>query len=111
MATICASGRNSRSWRSAPASGRSIVTTRDARTRRAAASHRRASRQDSVEEYMRNEARFHMVEKIDPARFRQLAYLARAHTAQRVALYEQLARITLPQIPQRVPVSIDKAGS
>jgi pyruvate-ferredoxin/flavodoxin oxidoreductase len=51
----------------------------------------------SVQEYMRNETRFLMVEKIDPVRFRQLATAARDHTARRVALYEQLAHITLPQ--------------
>jgi pyruvate-ferredoxin/flavodoxin oxidoreductase len=51
----------------------------------------------SVQDYMRNETRFRMVEKIDPVRFRQLAASAREHAAQRVALYEQLAHITLPQ--------------
>lgn len=50
----------------------------------------------SVADYMRNEARFLMVEKIDPERFRRLAAAARDHAARRVALYEQLARITLP---------------
>jgi pyruvate-ferredoxin/flavodoxin oxidoreductase len=50
----------------------------------------------SVADYMRNEARFLMVEKIDPERFRRLASAARDHAARRVALYEQLARITLP---------------
>jgi hypothetical protein len=46
---------------------------------------------------MRNETRFRMVEKIDPERFRRLAAAARDHAARRVALYEQLARIVLPQ--------------
>jgi pyruvate-ferredoxin/flavodoxin oxidoreductase len=50
----------------------------------------------SVEEYMANEARFRMVEKIDPERFRKLAAAAREQSAQRVALYEQLSHITLP---------------
>jgi pyruvate-ferredoxin/flavodoxin oxidoreductase len=50
----------------------------------------------SVAEYMRNETRFRMVEKIDPERFRRLAVLAREHATRRVALYEQLARIVLP---------------
>jgi pyruvate-ferredoxin/flavodoxin oxidoreductase len=50
----------------------------------------------SVEEYMRNETRFRMVEKIDPVRFRHLARAARQATAQRVALYQQLAHIRLP---------------
>jgi pyruvate-ferredoxin/flavodoxin oxidoreductase len=51
----------------------------------------------SVAEYMRNETRFRMVEKIDAERFRWLAEAARDHAARRVALYEQLARITLPR--------------
>jgi pyruvate-ferredoxin/flavodoxin oxidoreductase len=50
----------------------------------------------SVAEYMRNETRFRMVEKIDPRRFRKLAAAARDHATRRVALYEQLARIVLP---------------
>ena len=50
-----------------------------------------------VEDYLRNEVRFSMVEKLDPVRFQRLGRAAREHTAQRVALYEQLARITLPQ--------------
>jgi len=52
---------------------------------------------NSVEEYMRNETRFRMVEKIDPTRFRMLAVAAREQSARRVSLYEQLARITLPR--------------
>jgi len=56
---------------------------------------------NTVEEYRRNEARFSMVEKIDPARFRQLARAAQEQAAQRIALYEQLAHITVPQaVPQ-----------
>jgi pyruvate-ferredoxin/flavodoxin oxidoreductase len=51
----------------------------------------------SVEEYMRNEARFRMVEKIDAERFRRLASAARSQSAQRVALYEQLSHISLPR--------------
>jgi pyruvate-ferredoxin/flavodoxin oxidoreductase len=50
----------------------------------------------SVEEYMRNETRFRMVEKLDPVRFRWLAHAARDHSARRVSLYEQLSHIVLP---------------
>ncbi len=50
----------------------------------------------SVAEYMGNETRFRMVEKIDPQRFRRLAAAARDHAARRIALYQQLAHITLP---------------
>jgi pyruvate-ferredoxin/flavodoxin oxidoreductase len=48
----------------------------------------------TVQEYMRNEARFRMVENIDPERFRRLAVAARDHAARRVSLYEQLAQIS-----------------
>jgi pyruvate-ferredoxin/flavodoxin oxidoreductase len=51
----------------------------------------------TVAEYMRNETRFRMVERQSPERFRRLAAMARDHSARRVALYQQLANITLPQ--------------
>jgi pyruvate-ferredoxin/flavodoxin oxidoreductase len=59
----------------------------------------------SVEEYMRNEARFRMVEKIDAERFRRLAKSARNQSAQRVALYEQLSHISLPRETERPTVA------
>ena len=49
----------------------------------------------SVAEYMRNETRFRMVEKIDPQRFQLLAAESARHAAQRVLLYRQLAALTL----------------
>jgi pyruvate-ferredoxin/flavodoxin oxidoreductase len=54
-------------------------------------------RKASVAEYMRNETRFRMVERLDPERFRRLAAAAADHSARRVALYEQLAHIVLPK--------------
>jgi pyruvate-ferredoxin/flavodoxin oxidoreductase len=51
----------------------------------------------SVSEYMRNEARFRVVERLDPERFRHLAVAARDHSGRRVALYEQLSHIVLPR--------------
>jgi pyruvate-ferredoxin/flavodoxin oxidoreductase len=51
----------------------------------------------SVADYMRNETRFRMVEKIDPVRFRRLAAAARDNAARRVALYEQMSHIVLPR--------------
>jgi pyruvate-ferredoxin/flavodoxin oxidoreductase len=51
----------------------------------------------TVADFMRNETRFRMVEKIDAERFRRLAAAARDHTARRVALYEQLSHIVLPK--------------
>jgi pyruvate-ferredoxin/flavodoxin oxidoreductase len=57
-----------------------------------------------VTDYMRNEARFRMVERSDPARFRRLAELAEADARRRHALYTQLAGIALPA-PEPVRVS------
>ena len=49
-----------------------------------------------VHEYTRNETRFRMVEAIDPDRFRALGKEAQRETTQRVALYQQLAGLTVP---------------
>jgi pyruvate-ferredoxin/flavodoxin oxidoreductase len=65
----------------------------------------------SVADYMRNETRFRMVERIDAERFRRLAAAARDHAARRVALYEQLARITLPtSTPPTRPSPLEGEG-
>ena len=50
----------------------------------------------SVREYMQHETRFRMVEKIDPERFRMLGLEADRQARQRVALYQQLAALSLP---------------
>jgi pyruvate-ferredoxin/flavodoxin oxidoreductase len=63
----------------------------------------------TVADYMRNETRFRMVEKIDPERFRRLATAARDHAARRVALYEQLSHIVLPK-PAGEPPAGDRQG-
>jgi len=47
-----------------------------------------------VSEYMRHEARFNIVQKIDPERFRRLAAEADEHARRRVSLYQQLATVT-----------------
>jgi len=49
-----------------------------------------------VWEYLRNETRFAMVQKTDPARFSELSRASGRNTAQRVALYRELSRIALP---------------
>ncbi len=49
-----------------------------------------------VIDYMRNEARFLMVERSDPARFRHLAEKAAEDARRRHALYSQLAGIAMP---------------
>ncbi|MBI1336870.1 MAG: pyruvate:ferredoxin (flavodoxin) oxidoreductase [Phycisphaera sp.] len=49
----------------------------------------------SVMDYMRNETRFRMVEKIDPDRFKLLAQESQRHTTRRIELYEHMAHLTL----------------
>jgi len=53
----------------------------------------------SAKQYMRNETRFRMVEKLDPERFRKLSNLAEKQAKQRIGVYQQLANLTVPQIP------------
>ena len=52
----------------------------------------------SAQQYMRNETRFRMVEKLDPERFKKLLASAERQAKQRVAVYEQLSALTVPQI-------------
>jgi pyruvate-ferredoxin/flavodoxin oxidoreductase len=49
----------------------------------------------SVGEYMRNEARFRMVENIDPERFKRLGKEAAEQSQQRVSYYEQLSKLVV----------------
>ena len=46
-------------------------------------------------QYMRNETRFRMVEKMDPVRFKRLADEAKRFNLGRVKLYQQLAEMTM----------------
>jgi len=50
-----------------------------------------------VEEYMRNETRFRMIEKMNPERFRALLAAAQVVTDQRWATYKHMAQLTLPK--------------
>jgi pyruvate-ferredoxin/flavodoxin oxidoreductase len=54
--------------------------------------------------YMRNEARFQMVEKQDPQRFKRLLAGAEKAAAQRFAVYQQLAGLTVPN-PEAVELA------
>ena len=47
-------------------------------------------------DYVRNEGRFRVVEKADPARFQRLLKTSEKVTKQRYAVYQQLAGITVP---------------
>jgi len=51
----------------------------------------------AVADYMRNETRFRMVEKLDSKRFQMFLDQAQQQAAQRVAVYEQLAGVTIPR--------------
>jgi pyruvate-ferredoxin/flavodoxin oxidoreductase len=50
-----------------------------------------------VTDYMRNESRFRMVERTDPARFKRFLKQATEDAQKRYAVYQQLAGITIPQ--------------
>ena len=49
-----------------------------------------------VAEYMRNESRFRMIERADPARFKYFLKEAQAQAERRYSVYEQLAGISVP---------------
>jgi pyruvate-ferredoxin/flavodoxin oxidoreductase len=50
----------------------------------------------AVADYTKNETRFRMVERIDPDRFERLGQRAQQEARQRIALYQQLAELTVP---------------
>jgi pyruvate-ferredoxin/flavodoxin oxidoreductase len=47
----------------------------------------------SLKEYMMNETRFRMVEKMDPKRFAMLLESAERHAQRRTETYEQMAKM------------------
>jgi pyruvate-ferredoxin/flavodoxin oxidoreductase len=49
-----------------------------------------------AKEYMQHEARFRMVERVDPERFQHLLDAAQRSSDRRVAIYRQLAGLTVP---------------
>ncbi len=49
-----------------------------------------------VSQFMNNEARFRMVQKLDPQRYERLARMAQAQAMRQYSVYEQLAGITIP---------------
>ncbi len=49
----------------------------------------------SLREYMMNETRFRMVEKMDPKRFNKLMELAEQHAKRRTETYEQMAKLVV----------------
>jgi pyruvate-ferredoxin/flavodoxin oxidoreductase len=65
----------------------------------------------SVAEYMNNEARFRMVQKIDPERFRRFAELAKVETERRTQIYRQLAELHVLPEQQAEPAVASTNGS
>ena len=57
-----------------------------------------ARRRRKVADYMRNESRFRMVERADPARYKAFVAESQAAAERRYAVYQQLAGITVPVI-------------
>jgi len=51
----------------------------------------------AVADYMRNETRFRMVEKIDPERFHRLSIEAQKASSRRVAIYDHMAKLRVPK--------------
>ena len=51
----------------------------------------------AVRDYLRNETRFRMVEKIDPVRFQRLSVEAQNASARRVAIYDHMAKLRVPK--------------
>ena len=49
-----------------------------------------------VSAFMKNEARFRMVQRMNPARYRWLTAMAQTQVDRQFAIYEQLAGITIP---------------
>ena len=61
-----------------------------------------------VADYMRNEARFRMVEKIDPQGFRRYAIGAQQAAERRMAVYQHIAQLRFPNAS--APASASNAG-
>jgi pyruvate-ferredoxin/flavodoxin oxidoreductase len=61
-----------------------------------------------VADYMRNESRFRMVERADPARYKAFVADSQAAAERRYAVYQQLAGITVPvvQVTQEEPSAL-----
>jgi pyruvate-ferredoxin/flavodoxin oxidoreductase len=61
-----------------------------------------------VADYMRNESRFRMIERADPARFKFFLRESQAAAERRYAVYKQMAGITVPVIEAKDEVQEDK---
>ena len=54
-----------------------------------------------VADYMRNESRFRMIERADPARFKRFLEEAQAAAERRYSVYQQLAGMKVPAFETR----------
>ncbi len=89
--------RRSRSSRSTRASGRSIASTRAGFAKGEPPLHLDyGPPKAKVADYMRNESRFRMVERADPARYKAFVEESQAAAERRYAVYSQLAGIKVP---------------
>ena len=61
-----------------------------------------------VHEYMNNETRFRMVERIDPVRFKRFADQAQRAAERRVAVYKHMAELRLDR---EAPLELAGVGS
>jgi pyruvate-ferredoxin/flavodoxin oxidoreductase len=62
----------------------------------------------SLEAYRRNEARFRLVERRDPERFRLLSSAAQRVAAQRISMYRHMAQLTLPETAETGAATSEK---
>ncbi|MBI2212702.1 MAG: pyruvate:ferredoxin (flavodoxin) oxidoreductase [Acidobacteria bacterium] len=59
-----------------------------------------------VQEYMKNETRFRMIEKIDPNRFKEFAKQAQLNAERRMATYQHIAQLKLPKEAQMAVAAV-----
>ena len=64
-----------------------------------------------VADYLRNESRFRMVERADPARYKAFVAESQAAAQRRYAVYQQLAGITVPVIQPEAEAPVVAAAS
>ena len=64
-----------------------------------------------VADYLRNESRFRMVERADPARYKAFVAESQAAAQRRYAVYQQLAGITVPIIEPEAEATVAAAAS
>jgi len=64
-----------------------------------------------VADYLRNESRFRMVERADPARYKAFVAESQAAAQRRYAVYQQLAGVTVPIIEPEAEALVAAAAA